>query len=115
MDAKTKHLLVLWSGFQHEAQPEHVIALLLPLVLLLNLTIGVDQVTATSTYTIHTGTKIRDPLAFVSSDLKHRYGSEAVFVIKVCASNSLICVCCRQCLKYQALFLFLPICISINL
>lgn len=69
-------------GFQNEAQPEHMIALLLPQVLLLDLAVGVDQVAATSTYTIHTGTKRKEPLAFALSDLNYRYGSEAVFVIK---------------------------------
>lgn len=113
MQAKTKqHLLVLWSGFQDQAQPVYMIALLLPLVLLLELAIGVDHLAATSTYTMHTGKKRRDPHTFVLPDLSHGSGSEAVFV---CASNSLRCVCCRQCLKYQALFLFLLVCISINM
>lgn len=58
MHAKTKeHLLVLWSGFQDQAQPVRMIGLLLPLVLLLELAIGVDQVATTSTYTMHTRKK----------------------------------------------------------
>lgn len=49
------NLLVLWSRFNDQAQPVCLVALSLPVVVLLEVTVGVDQVAASSAHTVHGG------------------------------------------------------------